>query len=211
MGILRGIKRFVTVILVLFILIGGTRFIVLPSVFQRPYTELVSAYAQKYQLPESLVYGVMYAESKFDPNALSNRGAKGLMQVMDETGEWAAGKIGLVGFTPEMLYEPEINIQIGCWYLRQLTDQFEEPLETILAAYNAGNGNVQKWLSDQAYSDDGKTLKEIPFEQTKKYVKKVVMVKKIYETLWSTDSFNLLDLKNIFMDLRMVFKDYTGI
>lgn len=184
MGIIRGIKRIGMLILILGILAGGMRFVLLPKVFQRPYQELVGAYAQKYQLPESLVFGVMYAESKFDPNALSNRGAKGLMQVMDETGEWAAGKIGMVGFTKEMLYDPQVNIHIGCWYLRQLTNQFEEPLETILAAYNAGNGNVEKWLSNPVYSQDGKTLTEIPFGQTRTYVKKVALVKKIYEVLY---------------------------
>ncbi len=82
-----------------------------------------------------------------------------------------------------MLFEPNINIQIGCWYLNKLTNQFGTT-QTALAAYNAGSGNVSKWLQDSHYSDDGKTLIDIPYGETKRYVKKVMFVQKIYQWLY---------------------------
>ena len=66
------------------------------------------------------------------------------MQITDKTGQWAAKELGIKDYSDEKLYDPEINIQIGCWYINKLLNQFED-VETSLAAYNAGSGNVSKW------------------------------------------------------------------
>ena len=141
------------------------------------YEDTIVKYANEYNLDPYFVAAVINTESGFDAEASSNRGAMGLMQVMPETGEWIAGKLGIDNFSSDMLLDPETNIRMGCWYLDFLGERFSGE-EVIMAAYNAGHGKVQQWLEDPQYSSDGKTLDNIPFEETDNYVKKVT---KAYE------------------------------
>ncbi|MEA5002769.1 MAG: lytic transglycosylase domain-containing protein [Christensenella sp.] len=136
------------------------------------YEELIVKYADEYALDPYFVAAVIHTESGFDAEAVSGAGAMGLMQVMPETGEWVAGKLGLEGFNKEMLLDPETNIEMGCWYLGFLKERFPNE-EAVMAAYNAGHGRVQEWLDDAQYSTDGTTLDSIPFKETENYVKKV--------------------------------------
>lgn len=160
------------------------RIVVLPQIFERPYSEVVEKHAQMYNVDENLIYSVMFTESGFDEKALSPKGAKGLMQIMDITGGWGGEYLKIENYSPEMLFDADVNIQIGTWYLGYLINQYKNE-ETALAAYNAGSGNVSKWLSNTQYSSDGKTLDEIPFAETNKYVKKVYYVKIIYDFLYN--------------------------
>ncbi len=105
------------------------------------------------------------------------------MQIMDSTGEWIASKLEVDNFNTNMLYEPEINIEFGCWYLNNLLKEFGD-LSLALAAYNGGSGNVTKWLNDPEYSSDGENLTYIPFKETKKYVDKVSTRYNIYKFLY---------------------------
>ena len=91
---------------------------------------------------------------------------------------------------PERVYDPEVNIRCGCKVLQVVMEQFEVK-ETALAAYNAGSGNVAKWLKDPDYSNDGVTLKEIPFEETRNYVKRVLKAQELYQTMYNTDGEDL--------------------
>ena len=97
----------------------------------------------------------------------------------EETGLWAAGQVGLEQETLN-LKDPETNIRLGCWYLKWLDEKFSGVQETGLAAYNAGHGNVAKWLADEEKSRDGMKLDEIPFGETKSYVKRVQLAEKLY-------------------------------
>ena len=159
------------------------RFVVLPHIFPKKYQQEINYFCQQYELSPYLVYAVIYTESRFDKNAISSKDAKGLRQIGEITGEWAAELLDMEQYQKQMLFEPNINIQIGCWYLNKLTNQFGTT-QTALAAYNAGSGNVSKWLQDSHYSDDGKTLIDIPYGETKRYVKKVMFVQKIYQWLY---------------------------
>lgn len=159
------------------------RFVFLPHIFPRKYQKEIEHFCEQYDLSESLVYAVVFTESKFEHDAISSKEAKGLMQIGEMTGEWAGELLEITEYDKEMLFEPQINIKIGCWYLQKLTKQFGT-VETALAAYNAGSGNVSKWLQNSEYSDDGKTLKEIPYGETKRYVKKVTATQKIYQWLY---------------------------
>lgn len=177
--------RFIKKIMVLFLSIGMIGafcyFVVLPKVLPLEYEEQVERYSALYNIEESLVYGVIFCESKFDPNAHSRAGAKGLMQIMTETGWWASSHIeGMDGETVDLV-DPETNIAIGCWYLGWLNEKFSGETTTVLAAYNAGHGNVGKWLADAEKSADGSTLDSIPFGETENYVKKVMFVEKLYQ------------------------------
>lgn len=149
------------------------------------YQEEVRHYSKEYNIDPLLVYAVMKAESNFDRYAVSSKGAKGLMQVTDKTGIWAAEKIGIKDFAPANLFIPDTNIHIGCWYLSSLKNQFDGDITLAITAYNSGGGRVQGWLKDDKLSTTGKSLKKIPFDETDKYVKKVLreyeVIKYIYQ------------------------------
>lgn len=148
------------------------------------YEDTIFKYSQRYNVDPCLVVAVIKAESNFDGNAVSPRGAYGLMQIMPDTAIWIAGKMELKDYKVEKLYDDEINIAMGCWYINNLNTEFNGDINLVLAAYNGGRGNVQKWLSDKQYSEDGKTLKNIPFGETDKYVKKVKTNYNIYLKLY---------------------------
>jgi soluble lytic murein transglycosylase len=131
-----------------------------------------------------LVASVINSESKFQERALSSKGAYGLMQIMPATGEWISTYVDLDNFNNNMLYDPEINIKLGCWYLNNLSKEFNSQLDLVLASYNGGRGNVNKWLANSEYSKDGKTLNNIPFAETKEYVRKVKFSYKMYKILY---------------------------
>ncbi|MGV8984194.1 lytic transglycosylase domain-containing protein [Clostridium sp.] len=148
------------------------------------YEANIVKYSQRYKVDPCLVAAVIKAESNFNGKAVSNRGAYGLMQIMPDTGLWIAGNMELKNYKVEKLYDNEINIAMGCWYINNLNTEFNGDIELVLAAYNGGRGNVQKWLNDKQYSDDGKKLNNIPFEETDKYVKKVKTNYNIYLKLY---------------------------
>lgn len=153
---------------------------VLPEIdkklYQLSYPELIQQYATKYDIDPYLVAAVIHVESRNHPDAVSPAGAVGLMQIMPTTGEWIAGKLG-ISYSEEALKNPEINIEMGCWYLNFLGQRFDSQA-TVLAAYNAGHGNVQEWLDNKEYSQNEKDLLEIPFPETEEYV---IRVQKAYE------------------------------
>lgn len=150
--------------------------------YPRKYESIVQAQAAAYELEESLVYAVIKAESNFDPQAESSAGAIGLMQMMPETFYWMQTHVGET-YDVSALYEPEVSIRFGCALLRLLLSEYGD-LTVALCAYNAGMGNVASWLSNSAYSDDGKTLKAIPFGETDAYVEKVLAYKETYEEIY---------------------------
>lgn len=149
-------------------------------VYPTTYQESVTAYAKKHNIPESLIFAIIHTESHFDSEAISKANAKGLMQLTDSTCEWART---LLGEKDGDVFDPETNIRYGTKILSVLGGEFSE-LETVLAAYNAGIGNVRKWLDDPRYSNDGITLHTIPFKETREYVVRVLKAQKKYQTLY---------------------------
>lgn len=159
------------------------------------HKKTINEYSQKYHLDPLLVLAVIKRESSFNEDATSNKNARGLMQISDRTGEWAAENLNIENYNNQSLYNPEINIRIGTWYLNKLIEQFGD-LEIALAAYNAGSGNVQAWLKDKDISEDGKTLKQIPFNETREYVSRVKKSYEIYKRIYWHPCF--LENENIF-------------
>lgn len=130
----------------------------------------------------ALAYAVMKAESGFDEHAQSRAGAVGLMQLKPSTAEFICAREN-IPFEANRLEDGAYNALLGCIYLKYLTDKFGVT-ETALAAYNAGEGTVAKWLEEKEYSDDGKHLKKIPYKETRQYVKRVIRYRKTYEILY---------------------------
>lgn len=158
----------------------------LKAAYPLKYEELVTRYAEENELPPSLVYAVIHTESRFNEQAVSSAGAKGLMQLMDATYTWVQTRIPGDDEPLEQVFDPEVNIRCGCKVLQIVMSQFDNT-QTALAAYNAGSGNVSKWLKNEEYSDDGVTLKYIPVEETREYVGRVLKAQKMYQTMYETD------------------------
>jgi soluble lytic murein transglycosylase len=135
------------------------------------YQDEIKKNAAEYDLDPARVAAVIYRESSFRPEAVSGVGARGLMQIMPETGGWIAKKLGEESYyTDEKLFEPALNIRYGCWYLNYLDGRYGGDLTKATAAYHAGGTRVDEWLSDKANSEDGVTLASIPSEVTRDYV-----------------------------------------
>ena len=134
------------------------------------YEAIVRGHARNYRLDPALLAGVIYAESKFDANARSSSGAIGLMQLLPDTAKGIAVHTGGSRFRVSDLDDPEINVRYGSWYLRHLLDRYRDE-GTALAAYNAGQDNVDRWRADG---------KGIAFGETRHYVKRVEHLKTLY-------------------------------
>ena len=165
--------------------LNGPKYKILSMIYQKQYTAEVEAAAKEFDMDENLIYAVIRTESGFDENAESHAGAVGLMQLMPDTFSWLQEhKDGQVIYTDEALRIPEINIRYGTYYLSYLKELYGD-IPTAVAAYNAGASAVDSWLSDPTYSDDGKTLKKIPYTETEKYVKKVTHAWDRYQKIYN--------------------------
>jgi len=145
--------------------------------FPMPYRDAVVRQSRSIGLDPAYVYGLIRQESRFVIAARSGAGASGLMQVMPATARWTARKIGLAGFTPDQIYQHDTNILIGTSYLKLALDDFQDSMPLAAAAYNAGPGRPRAW---RAPGGVGPTLEgaiwteNIPFSETRDYVKKVL-------------------------------------
>jgi soluble lytic murein transglycosylase len=138
------------------------------------YSEYVRAHAQEHGLDPALLAAVIYQESKFDAGAKSGSGAIGLMQLTPGTAKGIAIRTGGHAFRTNDLYNPEINIRYGAWYLDNLFKKYGSE-KLVLAAYNAGQGNVDRWRA----SHEG-----IQFGETRAYIERVEDLKSIYRRAW---------------------------
>lgn len=134
------------------------------------YERYVEKYAKKYDMDKYLIFAVIRTESKFDRYAVSGAKAYGLMQIQKETASDCARKLDMKAEFPDDLYDPDINIHIGTYYLKTLLDKYDGDISLAVAAYNSGSGNVDSWLKDDRYSDGSGGLSEIPFPETAGYV-----------------------------------------
>lgn len=177
---LRSLIKTIIFIIIVSIGIG----VVVTTLYPIGYKDIINKYSKEYNVDPFLVAAIINVESKYDKDAISNKDARGLMQIMPGTGEWAAEVLQIENYNLRLLLEPETNIKFGAWYISQLKKEFNNNMDLVYAAYNAGSGNVGKWLQDKAYSNDGKNLEDIPFNQTKEYVEKVNLNYNIYKLVY---------------------------
>lgn len=144
--------------------------------FPLRYKSYIKEYSKAENLNATMVASLIKTESNFNKNAVSKKGAIGLMQILPSTGKWICETYFDFDFYESMLYEPETNIKIGAKYLSYLFTKFDDEV-AVLACYNAGEGVVKNWIGEN------KMLKktQIQFEETQKYVQKVQNCKKIYK------------------------------
>lgn len=148
------------------------------------YSEYVEKYSREFNVDKYIVYSVMRSESSFRENSLSDVGAKGLMQITDDTYFWLMDKIGdKSNKDANNLFIPEINIKYGTYFLSFLQSEFDD-LKSSLVAYHAGRGNLLKWLKNPEYSSNGKTITTTPFKDTNYYAKKTIKTYNIYKKIY---------------------------
>ena len=142
--------------------------------YKKEYSEYVSKYSAEYEVDENLIYALIKAESKFEADVISNKNAMGLMQLMPATAEEVANK--------NNIEITEVNIKLGTIYISTLLKKYE-CIEIALAAYNAGIGNVDKWIENGTIKADGSDIENIPFKETNTYVRKIMRDYKIYSKM----------------------------
>ena len=160
---------------------------ILKFIYPRTYNEIVSVYAEKYQVDSDLIFAVIKAESNFKSEAVSNKSAIGLMQIVEDTALEVARRNNIeidYNNVKEELLDEDNNINIGTKYLSTLLERYQN-VEVALAAYNAGIGTVDNWLEKEIIKKDGSDIENIPYKETNNYVRKILRDYKIYEKLYS--------------------------
>jgi soluble lytic murein transglycosylase len=178
------VRLLVVIALAVLGVVGATAWIVedepdwyLRTRYPLAYEHILRAHAKNHDLDPALVAAVVYVESRFDPNARSQAGALGLMQLLPKTAKGIALRTGGARFVVADLRDPEINVRYGTWYLRHLVDRYEST-DLALAAYHAGQGNVDKWRR----SGSG-----IAFSETRSYVSRVIELEQIYRRVYADE------------------------
>lgn len=147
------------------------------------YSEYVEKYSKENNVDKFLVYAVIRTESGFRSDAVSSVGARGLMQITEDTFDWIKFRLGDEESEYYDMYDPETNIKYGCWFLGFLSEEFAG-IDEVASAYHAGRGSVNEWLKDQKYSDDGVHLTKIPGRDTAHYVYKITKAMDAYIRLY---------------------------
>ncbi len=186
MRIRKGGAMLLTVLLLLGGIFGAAKAV--RFFYQRAYPlgyeQIVRSASAEQGVAPSFVFAVIRTESSFRPDAESSVGARGLMQITEETFQWIQYRMKDENGTEfDDLFDEQTNIQYGAFLLRMLLDEFGSEANA-LCAYHAGWGNAQKWLKDPECAPDGRNIENIPFGDTKRYVKKVLETKKMYEKLY---------------------------
>lgn len=185
-----ALRRRVALFLAAVAVIAGSAAVLLPEVDEAVqevtlplrHEDIIRQQAADKQVDPALIAAVIYAESRFR-DATSQAGARGLMQITPQTADEIAQRSGGTEFQQGDLAQPQINISYGSWYLRWLLRRYGENEMLALAAYNAGTGNVDKWIA----RDPGMTVSEIPFPETRHYVAKVLDAREDYERTYARE------------------------
>lgn len=157
--------------------------------YSKKYENLVVIYSEKYQVDSDLIFALIKAESNFNSSAVSGKGAKGLMQLMEETAKDVSKKTDLkiepdeIG---EKLLQADVNIELGTKYISILLEKYNNTA-IALTAYNAGIGTVDNWIEKGVIKKDGEDIQNIPYKETNNYVRKILRDYKIYKNLYGKD------------------------
>lgn len=149
------------------------------AVYPLRYEEIIREQSRRYGMEPAFVAGVVYAESRFQPDVESHQGAYGLMQILPDTAAFISERSGIQG----NYRDPETNLRMGIWYLNYLDGRYLGDERLMLAAYNSGEGRVDAWISEEGF-DVGE---DIPFRETHEYVNNVLEARDTYTELYGRD------------------------
>ena len=181
-------RQFLLLVLALAVLLAAPRLWHKAEQFLYPrkYPELVEQWAETYDLDPLLVDAFIRTESGFDPSATSAVGARGLMQMTEETFLWMRSKIASEEpLTFADLYDPDTAIRFGCYYLHLCMVRYKGDVSTAAAAYHSGWGTVDQLLQIEEHSADGETLQGFPYNQMHHYVNKITACYQTYQRLYA--------------------------
>ena len=148
------------------------------------FEEYVYKYSDELQIDPMLTFAIIKTESNFREDAQSSSGAIGLMQLMESTAKEQAKKLN-IEYSKEILYDAETNLILGLNYFNTLLDYYNQNYILAFTAYNAGLGNVQKWISEGIIKSDCSDIENIPFKETNLYVRKIIKNYEIYKKLYN--------------------------
>ena len=175
----------ITILLLYFVLFKVVEIdkVVMKKIYPLKYSEYIEKYAEEYNIDKYLVYAIIKAESNFEEDAKSTSNAVGLMQIMEATAFETANKMDL-NISEEDLFNPNLNIKIGLKYFTSLLEKYNNNYNLAIIAYNAGIGNVDKWIQDGIINADGTDIENVPFKETNNYVRKILRDYEIYKKLY---------------------------
>ncbi len=148
------------------------------------FRDKIERHALEMDVDPMLIAAIIRSESRFRPQVVSSKGATGLMQIMPETGTWISEQMGYSEYGVEQLLDPDVNIRLGTWYVSSLQRQFSGNFPVVVAAYNAGRGNVRQWLDSGVWDGTREGADNIPFAETSRYVKQVLRDYDMYHRLY---------------------------
>ena len=148
------------------------------------YTNLLQKHTTKYEIDPLFVAAMIREESRYNADIVSYAGAIGLMQIMPANGPEFASRLKIPRFNTKMLYNPDINIQMGSWYMKSLMDQFDNNHALVAGAYNGGPGRMRRWIAAKQIPDLDEFIEDIGIDQTRRHIKKVIDSYNIYQELY---------------------------
>jgi len=164
------------------------------------YQDEIRSASTQSQLDPFLVSAIIRVESNFKSDKISSKGAIGLMQIMPDTAEWIIERSSSSEYLEDEMTIPEVNIQIGSWYINSLQKQFEQRIAKmdsnqdritlVAAAYNAGPGNVTRWLEEGVWDGTYSELAFVPFGETRHFVQRILYYYKKHERYYSDVWYN---------------------
>ncbi|WP_425539882.1 lytic transglycosylase domain-containing protein [Microaceticoccus formicicus] len=169
------------------------------------YIDIIDKYSKQYNSDPLMIAAIIKVESDFDTNAVSPMNAKGLMQIVPDTGKWISERLE-EEYHDDKLHDPDYNIHLGAYYYEYLYEHFGD-VEIALAAYNGGMGNVEEWLKDPNISYHGDKLDNIPFGETKNYVEKVMNTYKTYKLFYENELPNQAEFDN---PISLIWNNYKA-
>lgn len=180
------ILRLGIIFIILYVFFGIVKIqnVFLKIIYKQDYSEYIYKYSEENDIDPFLTFAIIKSESNFKKDIISSSGAVGLMQLMENTATEQAYKIGETVVAKEELYNAEKNIALGTSYFSTLMKKYNNNYLLALAAYNAGIGNVDKWIKEGIIKEDGTDMENIPYKETNNYVRKIVRDYKIYKDLY---------------------------
>ena len=175
------VGKIIVIVAVILIITIILRNIMIKINYPQKYNEYIEKYAIEFGVEKELIYAMIKAESNFKAQAISNKQATGLMQILESTAKDVADELE-IKITKEEILNPEINICLGTKYISNLIKKYGN-IELAVASYNAGIGNVDNWIKEGIVKEDGTDIENIPFKETNNYIRKVLRNYEIYRQI----------------------------
>lgn len=169
------------------------------------YQEDIGVSAENFNVDPLLIASIIRVESNFKVGQESSKNAKGLMQIMPQTAEWIVSHNNYSPHILEHIHEPDVNIEMGTWYVHWISERFtdfheassklEDEIAVIASAYNAGHNKTLGWLQEEVWDGTYGNLNQIPYGETRHYIKRVIYYYKKYVSFYTVNDFKITSKK----------------